>query len=176
VGRITGSKGLSYLIKAFGQVVDRGKNIRLSIVGEGEERAALEQLVEEKDLGDLVVFVGFVNHDGIPQLLLRYDAFILPSLVEGFCLSVVEAMAAGLPVIVTQCGGPEDYVDESTGIICPSGDVDSLRDAIETFVNMEPEKLTKMGMEGRRQVENFFNVRHIAQDNIELFEECIQAY
>lgn len=107
-------KGLSYAIEAVPLITKTYPRLRYLIAGEGDERAALEKLIEERGLGQHVFLLGFV--DNAPQYGKAYDLFLLPSLSESFGISILEAGLSGVPAIATAVGGiPEFITDGKTG-------------------------------------------------------------
>ena len=109
-------KGLRYAIEAVALLKDRGTRITYIIIGEGEERAALETLIKEKKLEGSVFLVGHINNAA--QYLKTFDIFLLPSLSEGLPYVILEAGLAGIPVVATRVGGiPEIIEDEASGIL-----------------------------------------------------------
>ena len=129
VGRLTEAKDQFTLISAIEILKKQGRNIYLVLVGDGEMRKPLETEIVNKKLTDCVNLVG--SRSDIHQLLPGSDAFVLSSKREGFPMSILEAMASGLPVIATRVGGvPEAIQDGMNGILIPSEDAVSLANAI----------------------------------------------
>jgi glycosyltransferase involved in cell wall biosynthesis len=110
-------------------VVRQRPDARLVLVGEGPERPALEELVRQRRLAEHVRFLG-LRRD-IPRLLAAADLCLLTSVSEGIPLTLIEAMAAGLPVVASDVGGVGEVVaDGDTGILAPSGSELYLCDAV----------------------------------------------
>ena len=127
VARLAEQKGQRDLIAAASRVLERRPDARFVVAGEGELRAELEELA--RPLGDRFTFLG-ARHD-VPNLLASFDVFAYPSHFEGLCLGVIEAQAAGVPVVATPVGGiPENVVDGETGLLVPPRDREALADAI----------------------------------------------
>lgn len=126
VGRLVQYKNFKYLINAFALVQPNIPNSKLLILGEGIDRIDLENLIKKLNLNDKVKLLGFV--DNIQDFLQISTLFVSTSLHEGFGNVIIEAMAAGLPVIVTDCkGGPKEIVDYGKyGDIVPLDDVNIL--------------------------------------------------
>jgi glycosyltransferase involved in cell wall biosynthesis len=139
VGNIRPSKGYEYLLKSAKLVVDRFPQFRFVVAGEGSGKLFANLLDLRKSLGleNHFSFLGF--EPDVPRFLNNLDIFVLPSISEGFSISTIEAMACGVPVIVTFSGGPEEIVEnELTGIIVTAGDHCSLAKAIiYSFENYE---------------------------------------
>jgi len=135
VGNLLYVKGFDLLIEAFSQL--KKKNLRLLIVGEGPERPKLQKLIDALGLSGQVALLGSIMRYEINQLLNQSDAFVLASRAETFGVVYIEAMAAGLPVIATKCGGPEEFINEDNGILLPTEDVRQLAGAMtEMYQNI----------------------------------------
>ena len=112
-----------------------GKNIHLTIMGDGEEMAALKSECVSLGINDSVSFTGAYVRKEFADELLRSDCFVLASQSETFGIVYAEAMAAGVPVISTRCGGPEDFIDEKSGILVPVDDAWALKEAMKKMVS-----------------------------------------
>jgi len=135
VGRLKPIKGVEYLIKAMG-LIQREGNMRLMIVGEGDERQELEKLIAKLKLTANISFQGHVPHHAIPQYMAAADMFILPSLSEGFPVTFLEAMASGLPIIATKVRGmPEIIIEGENGFLVPPQDPGKLAEKILLLLN-----------------------------------------
>jgi glycosyltransferase involved in cell wall biosynthesis len=130
-GRLATVKGFDLLLRAHAIVRSRGVEHRLRIMGEGPERAELEALIEELDIASSVELLGFVKNP-YPQLA-RADLFVLSSRLEGMPLTVLEALALGVPIIATECSsGVTELLGPSTfGDLVPTESAQALADAIE---------------------------------------------
>lgn len=127
VGNLIPIKAFGTLIKAFSQVKE---NAKLFIVGDGPEKERLKNLIQDLHLENHVQLLGQLERTEINKIYQKSHVFVLASQSETFGVSYIEAMYAGLPVIATQCGGPEEFVDESNGILIPIDDKASLIDAM----------------------------------------------
>jgi glycosyltransferase involved in cell wall biosynthesis len=174
IGRVTQQKGLPYLLYALQELIHTGTPVRLTIIGAGAELGNLRRVVKDFDIESKVTFLGEVPNKRIAEHLLPHDIFVLPSLYEGFGVAVVEAMAAGLPVIVTRCGGPEFFVDDTFGRICEPGNVQSLQAAILELISMRREDLLKMGARARRKAIETYDIASVAREYVELFQQCFK--
>ncbi|MFH1820676.1 MAG: glycosyltransferase family 4 protein [Candidatus Nealsonbacteria bacterium] len=124
VARLEKVKGIEYLIRA----VD---NFRLLIIGDGSERKNLEYLVEELGLKEKIKFLGQIANEKIPAYLMEADCFCLPSLREGFGIAILEAQAAGIPVIATRTGGILDLIkDGETGFLVDPKNTKQIKEAV----------------------------------------------
>ena len=134
------------------------------LVGDGELREELERLAE----GLPVRFLG--ARDDVPELLASFDVFALPSLYEGLCLAVIEAQAAGVPVVATPVGGiRETVVDGETGLLVPPGDPPALARAIRRLLEDRP-AAEAMATEARRRVRERFSIDRMVEETLALYE------
>lgn len=132
------AKGIQYLIQALALLAQQGITaVELTIGGDGPMRATLEAQVQQAGLTQRVRFVGTLDRAGVRDVMRASDLFVLPSLGETFGIVLGEAMACGVPVIATRCGGPEWVVAADTGLLVPPADAGALADAIARFMRGE---------------------------------------
>ena len=112
VGTLRPVKGVRYLIEAMDIVVRENRLARLLVVGDGEERGELENLAKRLGVAARISFIGRKPHRDIPDYMAAADVFVLPSLSEGFPLTILEAMAAGLPIVTTRVRGLPEIIEE----------------------------------------------------------------
>lgn len=144
VCRLVKIKNLYALIDSVGKIVPKHPFIRLWIVGDGPERLSLENYTEQKGLCEMVCFWGF--REDVNSFLSRADIFVLPSFSEGSPVSLAEAMAVGLPSIVTQIGGASEILGSlENGVLIDPFKPNSLTSAIENIITMDDSKRRKMG-------------------------------
>lgn len=150
VARLEKAKGQEFLIKAIRLLKDKGLSVKCLIVGSGTLEGELKDMVGRLGIESDVIFLG--TRQDLPQLFSAMDVFVFPSLWEGLPLSLLSAMAAGLPVITTYVGGIKDIiVDGRNGIVIPISDPLAIADAIEkTF--KETELRRRLSEYGRREV------------------------
>ncbi len=141
VGRLEKIKGQQHLIRAMALLQGKVKNTHLILVGDGVERSALETQVHVAGLGELVHFMG--ARDDIPGIMAAGDLLVIPSESEGLPFVLLEAMAAGLPVVATTVGNISDIIDDNErGMLVPPGDAHRLAVAIETILGKAPQSMT----------------------------------
>ena len=134
-GSLIRRKGYDLLLRALSMLRGRiDREVFLTIVGDGEEREELASLARSLGLSDSVTFTGQLDRAGMVAHYQSADAFVLASRRETFGVVYIEAMAMGLPVIATACGGPEDFIDDTNGFLVPTEDADALTDAMERMV------------------------------------------
>jgi len=168
-GRLEKQKRLDLLLEGFSTVLVQHPQARLMIVGDGWLRPKLEDLAADLGISHAVIWTGY--RQDIPRLLSAMDIFILPSANEGLSMSLLEAMAAGKPSIVTDVGGAREVVASgSTGILIPPGSASAIATAIVDLID-HPEKLTALAKAGRSRVFEDFSVQRLA----EAYEKVYQA-
>ena len=166
-------KGLEYLIEALGHLTQAFPNILLVIVGKGDgdyERQLLTQ-VERLGLTDHVFFAGFQAHP--ESFISQFDIFVLPSVLEGFGIVLLEAMALGKPIVASMVGGiPEIVQQDKTGLLVKPAHVTELYQALLTLLN-DPEKRAMMGDEGKKRIEREFSLQRMMDGIHELYSTVL---
>ena len=153
VGGLRAVKGHEYLIRALPEVMLSEPGVRLLLVGDGPSRGDLERTAQKLGLADRVHFLGF--RSDVPRVLNALDCFVLPSLSEGLSIATMEAMAAGLPVIVTDSGGPSELVsDGESGLVVPPGDPQPIAQAV-LAVLQDHDIARRLGAAARRRAASF---------------------
>jgi glycosyltransferase involved in cell wall biosynthesis len=159
VARLSPEKDLATLVRAAALAAKERPAFRLEVAGDGPCLLELQKLVRSLGVGDRVRFLGEVRD--VPSVLARASLFAQSSLSEGISLTLLEAMARGLPVAATRVGGNAEVVaDGSSGLLVPPGDPDALaRAMLELWGDRGPGR--QMGLVGRRRVEQGFDVRRM---------------
>ncbi|GGW62610.1 glycosyltransferase [Alishewanella tabrizica] len=161
VGRLATVKNQALLLRAFALLLElqpqQRQRCALILVGDGPCRAELEQLTTELKLQQQVLFTG--NRDDIPQLMKRFDVFVLPSLAEGISNTLLEAMAAGTPVIATNVGGNADLIPQELfqRNLVPSNDSNALMRAMQNYL-LQPELLISDAELVKKHCHNNFSI------------------
>lgn len=135
IGTLEYRKGYDILISSFKKIQNKYLNSTLTIIGEGEEHATLTNLLIKDGLENCVSLVGRKNKEEIATILSDSDVFVLASRSETFGVVFIEAMALGLPVIGTYCGGLDGIINKSNGVIVPVDDRSAFFDAMEYVYN-----------------------------------------
>lgn len=136
-------KGIDILLHAFSQSFSNDDDVILEIGGDGPQRSKLEKLTNHLGIKHKVKFLGALSRDAVRQALWRANAFVLPSYTETFGVVLIEAMATGLPVVATRCGGPEEIVTPKVGFLVDPGDVKALAQALKTVESNYSEFMAK---------------------------------
>jgi colanic acid/amylovoran biosynthesis glycosyltransferase len=162
VARLSAEKGHVVLLDALSDLRARGIEVELRIVGDGPMASMICDTVERLGLSDHVTLLGELLPEEVSDELRRADVFCLPSFSEGIPVSIMEAMAVGVPVVTTFVGGiPELAVDQETALVVPAGSQTALADAIAALVD-DPVLRERLVSAARRAVEE----RHDAASNV----------
>lgn len=146
-------KGLDTVIHALPRLVAAFPNLYYFIVGDGDARPALEKLAVEKGVSGRVIFTGKCSAESLRHYYEMTDIFVMPSRQEGFGIVFLEAMAAGKPVIASDCGGAPEVVREGeTGYLVPYGDVSALAARLGELLGDERLR-RRMGEAGKRKTD-----------------------
>lgn len=169
IARLAPQKGVSYFLKAASLLKEY--QVNFMVVGDGPLREELEQEASELGLQNRVTFVG--RRENIPEILATLDIFVLPSVTEGLPLTILEAMAAGKPVVATRVGGvPEAILEGKTGLVVPPRDPEALAVALAGLLG-ERERLIKMGNCGRKHVTERFAIQTMVDKTMELYHQLL---
>ncbi|MFA6320420.1 MAG: glycosyltransferase family 4 protein [Candidatus Omnitrophota bacterium] len=134
IGRLSQVKGQRYLVQAMAEIVSRKKGAQCLIVGDGEEKLALENLARSMNIRDAIYFVP--SYIDTPRLLAVMDVFVFPSVKEGLGIALLEAMAAGRACVASDIGGISDIIkDPSLGILVPVGGSKEISDSVIKFLD-----------------------------------------
>lgn len=173
VGSLYPVKGHVYLIQALPTILKEYPKTLLLIVGRGELENELKAEVDRLNLQDHVRFLGFRND--IHTLLSLMDIFVMPSLSEGLSMAILEAMAAGLPIVATNVGGnPEIVLDGETGFLVPPENSDILAERVVSLLR-DPCRARDFGDRGKRRVTERFSLSAMVDAYQECYESAIGA-
>lgn len=152
VGRLVSAKGQLILVRAFADLLEQGCMVRLTFVGDGEDRCQLESYVSSQALNSLVEFKGALNHEQTREVLKSADLFVLASFAEGLPVALMEAMAMEIPCISTYISGiPELIRDGIDGLLVPASSQEKLASAMRLLLD-NPQLRRKLGAAGRTRV------------------------
>lgn len=172
VGRLHASKGLATLIAAWPQVAARWPAARLWLVGEGPARVELESQIESLGLRGQVVLAGCF--DTVSDVYLAADAFVLPSHEELMSMALLEAMAAGLPIVASDIPGNRHLIAPGDqGLLVPVGDEAALGAAIIRLLG-DRDAAACMGLAARRRAAENFSLARMTDAHLELFNRLIR--
>jgi len=179
MGRLVHWKAVDITIEAIKLAAERGIAVTLTILGDGEERSALENLASALHVKEIVEFRGFVPQIECAEILKQSDALILNSVYECGGAVVLEAMSLGLPVIAADWGGPADYLDSSCGILVSPVPKESysqrLADAIVELAK-NPSLREKMGQAGFAKIQTHYDWNKKVDRILEIYTESIENH
>lgn len=175
-GRVDRRKGVLDLIEAFALVVERGvaPEVRLIISGIGPDSDAARDLIRARRLDGRAEMLGYVAYEDAPQVYARGDVFISPTYAEGFSNTILEAMAAGLPIISTRAVGVVDCLrddggEEDNSLLVAPGDVPALAEAIMRMLD-DSELRARLSGRATAEVEQLYSWRAVARQIIGVYE------
>lgn len=170
-GRLSPEKGLPVLIRAVPELVRRYPRLRLLLMGDGPVRHALETLAESEGVASHVRFLG--ARSDVPEVLQVLDLFVLPSLREGLPLVLLEAMAAGVPIVATDVGGNRQAVQEgANGVLVPPDDPESIAQAVSRLLDDESLRQA-FSHEARRRFADQFTVGRMVERYEDVYRRCL---
>ncbi len=173
VGRLHPIKGHRYLVEAWPRVRQRFPEARLLLVGPAHphQEQEIREVAARTGVADRLVLAGL--RDDVPRLLPMMDVVALPSITEGFSNVIIEAGAAGRPVVATRVGGnPEAIVEGETGLLVPARDPAALGDAIVSLL-ADPSRRRQMGEAARRRVHAHYTVERMVESWDQLYRDLV---
>ena len=161
-------KRMDLTVKAFYSAFHDDSSVTLTIFGEGAERPKIEALIKEFNIESRVVLMGTCSREVISEKLKNSDCFVLDSRAETFGVAYVEALATGVPVIATKCGGPETFVNSDNGLLIPVDGFDELVIAMKYMYQnikiFDKEKISD-------QIKSKFSPEQISKKLVEVYEK-----
>ncbi len=169
VARLSNVKGIDVLIRAMPLILKEIPSANLLIAGQGPQEAALKKLTQDLKLTAHVHFKSTVNQT--QDLLCAFDVFVMPSLMEGLGLSVMEAQACGIPVVASSIGGLVDLIEDGrSGYLVPVNDPAALANrVIEVLRNPRQSKV--MAQQARLNIEQHFSAEMMLKQTLEIYEQ-----
>lgn len=170
VGRLCEQKGQLLLLEAASKLVAKGLDFKLILVGDGELRNVIEELIKTLKLDNYVEITGWASGNEVQQQIINSKALVLPSFAEGLPVVIMEALALGRPVISTFVAGiPELVIPGKCGWLVMPGEVEELANAMENVLKLSPEELEIMGNIGIETVAKQHNLSQEVQRLASLF-------
>lgn len=174
VARMVSGKRLGDLLAAAEILGHRGIDAKYVLVGDGPSRPALAEATRRRGLSARVEFCGGLDQGQVADVLAEADVFCLPSMSEGMAVSVMEAMASGLPVVGTDINGIRELVEPGvTGLLVPVGAPNGLADALEHLL-ADAAGRRRMGVQGRARIEREFSMERLVEAKTALYEMLAQ--
>ncbi|PIQ24188.1 hypothetical protein COW36_10225 [bacterium (Candidatus Blackallbacteria) CG17_big_fil_post_rev_8_21_14_2_50_48_46] len=165
VAHLSPSKGIDDLLIALAKVITQAPHVRLQLIGGGMINQ-YKHKAESLKIDRFINFIGPLPHSETISFYQSTDAFVLPSYSETFGISYIEALACGKPIIATRCGGPEDIVTKTNGVLVDIGQPDQLAQAMLTMINQYKSYSSK---QIRQDCLQRFSTSHIAQELMNLY-------
>lgn len=170
VGSLFHVKGYDILVEAFANIVNDNNNFRLTIVGDGNQRPLLQELINKYSLKSKVLLVGRKSRSEVADILANSDVYVSSSRNENFSVSVLEALSVGLPVVATVCGGIKECINDSNGLLVPTENIQLLGSAMlkisQNISNYNRESIAQ-------DFENRFSTTSIVNKLVSIFETII---
>ena len=174
VGRMDYWKNQRILIEILPDLKKISPQIKLILVGGGEEEGNLKKSAIKKGVKNDVIFLG--QRSDVNQILKAFDIFVFPSLTEGLPLVVIEAMATGLPIVASHVGGiPELVVNGETGFLVSPTSKEEIKETIIKLLD-NPKLRKEMGQIARKRFETHFSLPQMVQKYIEVYEEAVRKF
>ena len=171
IGRLEPEKDQKTLLEVFRLFRKANPRSRLVIVGDGSMAEELRSRANQLAIAEATLFLGYRRD--VAALLAAMDVFVLTSIREGLPVSVIEAMAAGKPVVVSNIGSVHDLVrDGENGLLAPPGDVTAFSTALERLIN-DPTFAGSIGQSGRRTVEESYSLPAVIRSYEQLYESAM---
>lgn len=174
VGRLDEpKKGLAVFLAAARLLARDVPRVRFAVVGDGPARAALEARAAREGVSHRTLFAG--ERRDIPAVMTAFDLFVQPSRWEGFGVTLLEAMAAGTPIVASRVGGiPEVVLHDETGLLVPAGEPESLAEACAALLR-DRDRASRLARAARARVETHFRVDRLAERTAELYRGLLAA-
>lgn len=168
--RVTPRKGIRLLIQAVDVLRKRYPQVRIIIVGEGDEKKSLQDLVRSLNMENVVTFLGFVPREKAAEIYGQGDIYVSPSFNEGMANFMLECMALGMPIVATDVGGTKELLRENeNGFIIKVGDYGDIVEKLKKFL-LNRDLLEKMGTKSRQLAETM-SWKNVAEKYAAMYEE-----
>ena len=172
VARLVPAKGQRFAIEALAQLPSYTPPIRLVLVGAGPDRDSLLQLAEKLGVSERVLMLG--ARTDVPDLLAACDIYLQPSLKEGFCIAILEAMATGLACIGTTTGAIPAMLDSgNNGLLIPPGDPQAIADAIDALAT-DVVRRRHFGQAAKQTAQTRFSLQKQAADTLTVYQRVLK--
>ena len=171
VGRFVPGKGVEYLIDAFSLVMKKQKNVQLVLIGQGGQMKEIQEKITKNGLTSNVRIIEYVENSRLRELYTKSKIFVLPSLMEGVPRTMLEAMACGIPVIVTKLPHLEDII-KGSGYTVPAKNPEVLAETIN-YILENDDLAQDLGLNGRRVIESKYSWQDTINKTLEVYQKLI---
>ena len=173
IARLSPVKGLELLLKAAPPLLKEFPDLGVLLVGDGPAREGLVRLAYELGISDRVAICPSVEDTRVPLALLQ--AFAAPAWREGFGLAIVEAMAAGVPVVATDAGGPGEIIEQGkSGLLIQPGDVSGLEKGLRSLLN-DPDACRRMAEQGRLRAKERYDLERMVTQVEKVYDRAVRG-
>lgn len=173
VGRLDETKGIKYLLEAFSMVLRDIPESKLILVGDGPLKKYIHSYISKNNLHDSILPCGKLPDADLPLMYAASDIVVLPSLIEGFGIVLLEAMATAKPCIAARCGGVEDVIcEQQSGLLVPSRDVTAFYHAMYQLLS-DKELARRFGLRGLEEVKSRFTWDIVARSTEQVYEQVL---
>lgn len=173
LGSLRKIKGYDLLINAFYLFSKEHDDVRLIIGGTGEEESQLTSLVTSLGIEDKVKFEGYIERSKVIEFYRNCDIFVCSSKLETFSIVTAEALCAGIPVVSTKCGGPEDMINKRRGVLVDFGDIRKMADALDyiynNYHNYDRNQISSEAIK-------MFSSTYVSKKHIEFYKEIVNDF
>ncbi len=164
-------KGLKYALEAVALLKKKNPDIVYLVIGEGEERARLEAHIRDLDIDDNVILLGHIQNAA--SLLSAFDLYLLPSLSEALAYVIMEAGAAGVPIVASRVGGIPEMLEEDGGFLIPARNPEVLADSIENILQSPKEALARAAT-FKARVLSYFTTKRMIEETTDLYHSLLR--
>ncbi|WP_156885341.1 glycosyltransferase family 4 protein [Acidihalobacter ferrooxydans] len=175
VGRLAPQKGLDLLLPVLARLRASGRDFLCTLIGDGPLRGKLESQARDLGLGDCVTFMGAQPQTVVRAQLAKARAFVLPSRYEGLSNAALEALAHGVPCVLSRCGGVDACLTEESGWVFDVGDATGLETALQAALDLTPQRHAAMSRACRKLVEEHFSLEKVARQYLDCFSVLVSA-
>jgi len=177
-GSLIRVKGFRLAIKAFNEFADQYPDTEFNIIGSGPEELRLKILIQESDLETKVHLLGHMPRADLLSNMEAHDVFLFPSLRDGGGAVVIEAMAAGKPIVCLDTGGPGMHIDDKSGFkVVPSSPKSAIHELASALGRLYNEKdlRNQMGQSARQRAQDFYHWDKLGEQLMEIYTETLET-
>jgi colanic acid/amylovoran biosynthesis glycosyltransferase len=171
VGRLCPQKGQVFFPEVVARLKADFPNLKLVLVGDGEDRSSIERQIAKLALQDMIHLVGWKSNADVREAICKSRGLLLPSYAEGLPVVIMEALALGRPVVSTYIAGIPELVTRDCGWLVPAGSADDIEAALRQLLALSNDEVNQKGESGRKRVERFHDIQKSAQLLKEKFSE-----
>lgn len=171
VGRLAPEKRIDGYLNCCKELIDKGHNLNYLVVGSGDEENKLKELSKQLGIADKINFVGFINPVDIVYSVV--NLLLLTSDTEGTPRCVLEAMAAGVPVIATNVGGLHEIIDGSNGYLVDKGDYCSMAHKVDSLIK-DDNKLSELSEKSKETIKKYFDIKDMQEKIDKVYQNILK--